>query len=139
VRGAVSRGDLGRRRRRDPAGRGDPARHPPLPTCPECGGIARPNLLLFDDRDWLAERYVAQEKRLLAWAGGIVRRGEKLVVVECGAGGAIPTVRYLSDRFQASGTATLIRINPREPEGPRGTISIAAGARETLEAIDRAL
>ncbi len=31
--------------------------------------------------------------------------------------------------------ATLIRINPREPEGPPGTISLAGGALEMLEQI----
>jgi hypothetical protein len=31
--------------------------------------------------------------------------------------------------------ATLVRINPREPETPAGGIGIAAGAREAIEAI----
>jgi NAD-dependent SIR2 family protein deacetylase len=109
---------------------------PPLPACPNCGALARPNILMFSDWQWEGKRTEAQLRRLGDWldAGGD-RRG---VVVECGAGRAIPTVRDLGERLAASGW-TLVRINPREPEGPPGTISIRAGALEGLEEIGRRL
>ena len=59
-----------------------------------------------------------------------------LTVIECGAGSAIPTVRYFSENLQQKG-ATLIRINLRESQGPRGTIELAMGAREALLQIER--
>ena len=39
-------------------------------------------------------------------------------------------------RMAAHG-ATLIRINPREPQGPGGTISLAMGARDAVERIQQ--
>jgi hypothetical protein len=62
-----------------------------------------------------------------------------LVVVELGAGTAVPTVRYAAERAIDSAGGTLIRINVREPQVPRGEIGIAAGALETLEAINERL
>src|SRR5205814_10284591 len=29
---------------------------PPLPNCPRCGGLARPNVLMFGDSEWLEHR-----------------------------------------------------------------------------------
>ena len=107
-----------------------------LPRCPACGGLARPNVLMFGDWGWDPSRTEAQARRLERWlAARAVRR---IVVVECGAGTAIPSARRFGEALQARG-ATLVRIDPRAPEGPRGTISLAEGARQALEAIDAAL
>ena len=38
----------------------------PLPRCPACGGLARPNILMFDDWEWIAERTARQQQRLAA-------------------------------------------------------------------------
>ena len=58
-----------------------------------------------------------------------------LVVVELGAGQAVPTVRRYSELASAA-TGALIRVNPREPEIRHGRgVSIAAGALETLTAL----
>jgi NAD-dependent SIR2 family protein deacetylase len=108
----------------------------PLPRCPACGGLARPNVLMFGDGAWVAGRTEAQERRFGTWLDGVPL--EELVVVELGAGTAVPTVRLLGERLQRQG-ATLVRINVREPEGPPGTIGLAGGAAATLAAIDQAL
>jgi len=42
----------------------------PLPACPSCGALARPNILLFDDGDWDFTRSYEQEVRLNAWLAG---------------------------------------------------------------------
>lgn len=105
----------------------------PLPSCPGCGGTARPNILMFNDWGWISDRTQSQEESYRRWRNGV--RGKRLVVVECGAGSAVPTVRWQCQ--QAAGT--LIRINPREPQGPAGTISIPKGAREALLAIDESI
>ena len=60
---------------------------------------------------------------------------EEVVVIEMGAGTAIPTVRDQGDGLEQAG-ATLIRINPRDFHGSNRTISIASGAKDALLAID---
>jgi NAD-dependent SIR2 family protein deacetylase len=107
----------------------------PHPTCPRCGSLARPNILMFGDSGWDETRSHAQERVLAEWLEG----ADGLVVVECGAGTAIPTVRRLGEQLLERRGAPLVRINAREAEGPPGTVSIAAGALEALLAIERAL
>jgi len=58
------------------------------------------------------------------------------VVVECGAGTAIPTVRLACQDIARRYDATLIRINPREPEVPEDQISLPMGAYDALGALD---
>ena len=70
-----------------------------------------------------------QEAALDRWTDGI--SGARAVVIECGAGKAVPTVRLYSEWMQRAG-ATLIRVNPREADGPQGTISLESGARDAL-------
>jgi NAD-dependent SIR2 family protein deacetylase len=107
----------------------------PLPACASCGALARPNVLMFGDFEWDAARTDAQEERLHAWLSRL-GAGARLVVVECGAGTAVPTVRAFSERAARALGGTLVRVNLREAEGPPGTISVAMGAREALAAID---
>jgi NAD-dependent SIR2 family protein deacetylase len=106
----------------------------PLPSCPSCGGRARPNILMFGDWQWNELRTALQQERLRAWLMSL--RGARLVIVECGAGMAIPTVRLFCEEMAAAYDGTLIRINPREPEAPDGHMSFAGGALETLAALD---
>jgi NAD-dependent SIR2 family protein deacetylase len=106
----------------------------PFPRCPSCGSLARPNILMFGDAKWRSERTDAQEVRLSNWLDTVSPK--KLVIVELGAGGAIPTVRHFSEQNQRWG-AKLIRINPRESDGPEGTLSFAEGALSGLNRIFR--
>ncbi len=110
---------------------------PPLPACPRCGGLARPNVLMFGDWSWVPDRSNVQEARLAAWLAGLA--DARLVVVELGAGSAVPTVRTTSQRAAARLRGTLIRINLREPDVPGGQIGVALGALEALEAINARL
>ena len=105
----------------------------PLPRC-DCGALLRPNILMFGDWGWDGARTSAQQRAMNGWLGSL--EGERVVVVECGAGTAIPTVRRTSERVASSTGGTLIRVNVREPEGPRGAIGLAMGAKAALEAID---
>ena len=110
----------------------------PFPSCPACGGLARPNVLMFGDWGWIPSRTELQESRLDAWRDGATA---PLVVVECGAGLGVPTVRMFGERAAALNRGTLVRINTRDPEGgPAGrTIAIRAGALEALGRIDALL
>jgi NAD-dependent SIR2 family protein deacetylase len=98
-----------------------------LPACPSCGGLARPNVLMFGDMGWDSRRSDEQDTRYQLWLQKWY--GEGLVVFECGAGSAIPTVR-LQSQMVASAGGRLIRVNPREPEIPAGVpgVSLSIGA-----------
>jgi NAD-dependent SIR2 family protein deacetylase len=112
---------------------------PPLPTCPVCENVARPNVLMFDDWAWRVHRSGEQEKRFAVWLNGLPR-DTRLTIVECGAGRAIPTVRWLSDRLASRGrSVTLVRINPRDSHVRRGGISLPLGAQDALCGIAEAL
>ena len=109
----------------------------PLPFCPACCAVARPNVLMFNDGGWLGERTEAQEERLEEWLNSV--QGASVAVVECGAGTSISTVRALSEQIAHRLHAPLLRINIREPEGPPGTLSFPLGAAAALTRLDSLL
>jgi NAD-dependent SIR2 family protein deacetylase len=109
----------------------------PLPACPRCGALARPNILMFNDWNWDSSETSKQEARLLAWLRQL--GSAPMVVVECGAGTAIPTVRRFCEEVADHPNRKLIRINLRESEVPKGQIGLAVGAFEGLKAIDECL
>lgn len=103
-----------------------------LPTCPHCGGLARPNILMFGDGGWLQFRERIQNHAMKKW----LEKVERPVVIELGAGTAIPTVRMMGQTIDAP----LIRINAREAQVVRTyDISLPMGALEGLQGIERAL
>ncbi len=108
-----------------------------LPRCVHCGAIARPNILMFGDYSWIPARSSQQQACFDAFLAD--HRGASLAVVEMGAGSAIPTIRMLGERLGRSNGALVIRINPREPQISPPHISLACGALEGLEGIDRLL
>ncbi len=106
------------------------------PTCPWCGAVARPNILMFGDSNWSAGRAREQEDRLQRW----LDTASRLVVIELGAGTAIPSVRHFSHSALIDHDAVLVRINPREAAVPRSRdVAIAGSALAALRAIDQAL
>ena len=113
------------------------ARHP-LPSCPDCGVISRPNILMFGDWSWLPDRTHIQEQTFDRFLNTHANR--RIAVIEMGAGSAIPTIRAASERIGWNlEHATVIRINPREPEIKAPHISIPTGALEGLRNIDAVL
>jgi NAD-dependent SIR2 family protein deacetylase len=109
----------------------------PLPFCPACGALARPNILMLGDWDWDDAHTRAQQARLIDWLKAT--RPNRMVIVECGAGTAIPTVRDFCEERAASPLATLIRINLREPLVPPRHLGLPIGALAGLRAIDQLL
>jgi NAD-dependent SIR2 family protein deacetylase len=101
---------------------------PPLPACPRCGALARPNVLMFGDGAWVDAHTEAQYARLEAWRA----QARRLAVIELGAGVDVPSVRRMCEAQDAP----LIRINPRAPEvaSERG-IGIVAGALDALRGL----
>ena len=113
----------------DPA---DCLMRPPLPACPHCGALARPNVLMFNDARWLDGRTEAQYARFEAWRA----RVRRLAVIEIGAGTDVPSVRHMCEGVDAP----LIRINPREPQVPSARdAGIAGGALDVLGRLRDAL
>lgn len=77
-----------------------------IPDCIFCGNTARPNILMFDDNDWDNSRYHSQKSRYDKWLAD----NSNFVVIEIGAGNAIPTVRCESRLHKQP----IIRINLRD-------------------------
>lgn len=108
-----------------------------LPVCPRCGALARPNILMFGDGDWDGARSAAQGDGLEDWYAA--KRPARLVLVEIGAGQAVPTVRRFCEETARQTGGTLVRVNPREPEVPAGHVGLPMGAVDALRAIDACL
>jgi NAD-dependent SIR2 family protein deacetylase len=104
-----------------------------VPRCPDCGAVARPNILMFGDYGWIPSRTHAQQARLDAFLDAIEG---PLAIVEVGAGTAIPTIRMLSERLGAREAATVVRVNPREPDIGARHVSLPVGALEGILGID---
>jgi NAD-dependent SIR2 family protein deacetylase len=106
------------------------------PTCPHCGALARPNILMFGDSGWIEQRASEQEARL----GALLRKAHKPLVVELGAGVAIPSVRHFGQTVIRNHNGRMIRINPREPQvaSPQD-VGLATNALTALSAIDALL
>jgi NAD-dependent SIR2 family protein deacetylase len=104
------------------------------PTCPQCLGTARPNILMFGDYSWIGARSHGQEMRFDLFQEQV--RGKNIVVIEMGAGSMVPTIRYLSERLGGQAGTTVIRINPREPQIGRPHLSLSCGALAALREID---
>jgi NAD-dependent SIR2 family protein deacetylase len=105
-----------------------------VPVCPDCNGTARPNILMFGDFSWISSRTQGQEMRFDMFVEQ--HRNEPFVVVEMGAGTAIPTIRHMSEQLGYRLDTTVIRINPREPYIDDPHLSIECGALEGLQKID---
>lgn len=100
------------------------------PHCPQCGALARPNILMFNDWQWLEQRSAAQQQALAEWLATV----SQPVVIEIGAGSRIPSVRRFSELYGQR----LIRINPLESAGPPGSIALPLGGCEAIRRLAEA-
>ena len=104
----------------------------PLPTCRNCSSIARPNILMFGDWHWMNWRTEFQRARFHEWRETVYRP----VVIEIGAGMAIPTVREFGERLNVP----LIRINPTDAQVNRPSdVALQMGALAAITAISKSL
>lgn len=99
-----------------------------VPTCPHCGGVARPNILMFGDGAWIDHSMRVQHARLQGWRNKV----DRLLVIEIGAGTAIPTVRI----FGESQEAPIVRINPVDAKAEAGRgVSLSMSGIEAMRGI----
>lgn len=100
-----------------------------LPTCPRCGGSACFNLNEFSQGGTRSHRrspwyqdahWGAARARLQEFLRGVAAAGQRLVVLEVGAGHATPGLlrNQLEEVARADPNATMVRINARRPEAP---------------------
>ena len=101
-----------------------------LPPCKNCDSIARPNILMFGDWDWIPDRTHFQERRYVDWMNSV--DDQQLAIIEFGSGLGVPTVRHECESHRG----TLIRINPRESQVPTGGIPLAIGALAAIKRIE---
>ena len=106
-----------------------------VPLCPDCNSIARPNILMFGDWHWQVTRNQVQSSKYLAWKQRLITKVGKLVIIEIGAGLAVPSVRMNMESTLSRLGGTLIRINPRDSKVPSNQISIPKGALEGISGI----
>jgi len=103
-----------------------------IPLCPNCGAVARPNILMFGDWSWLSQREEVQSSNLNSWLNKVASQNGKLLIVEIGAGESVPTIRRLSERYQTLFNADFYRINPKDYQNDFG-FSIASGGLEGIK------
>ncbi len=103
-----------------------------LPRCANCGRVARPNILMFGDANWVSDRTELQEGRMRRWLYACKRP----VVLELGAGAHLPSVRNKGQSVAGHPAGRLIRINPREFEVIRTEdVGLRMGALAGLQAL----
>jgi NAD-dependent SIR2 family protein deacetylase len=105
-----------------------------LPLCQSCGGLARPNVLMFGDEKWSPGRATTQQVLFRAWLRSLARG--KFAVIEIGAGPTGPSVRSTSEQLAAAGRVALIRINPQDCGGSENVIPLAGTALAVLRELD---
>ena len=69
---------------------------------------------MFNDEHFRRDRVSLQEAYFNLWRRRLSLEQSHLVVLEVGAGTAIPTIRRLGERLAAEHEATFVRINPEE-------------------------
>lgn len=109
-----------------------------LPKCKNCDELARPNILMFGDGQFIDKRSEKQNERFRSWL--ISNQDKNTAIIDIGAGTAIPTIRNFGDRYTGYDNYTLIRINPREFDVYNGgDIGLPFGGLEGLKKIKAAL
>lgn len=130
------------------------------PRCGTCGGLARPNVLMFNDRAWVAN--TESKDRFDKWREEVIELAKKspsggredqerlaVTILEIGAGDNVTTIRQKSESFardvaDAGGAATLLRVNPEFPLADSAdtrslTLPLLLRGLETIKLIDAAL
>eukprot|EP01113_Clastostelium_recurvatum_P044675 TRINITY_DN7571_c0_g1_i3.p1 TRINITY_DN7571_c0_g1~~TRINITY_DN7571_c0_g1_i3.p1 ORF type:complete len:354 (-),score=56.57 TRINITY_DN7571_c0_g1_i3:64-1125(-) len=131
-----------------------------MPKCRKCGELARTNVLMFDDGEWVQDRNYEQERSFDLFKTGLLSRlrdkqeeeiekvgydnaqsslQSYVAIIEIGAGLAVPTVRRQSEMLAKKYNGTLIRINLRDTmvPNPDRDISLVMGGKDALLEIEK--
>ena len=96
----------------------------PLPVCKSCKKLIRPNILMFGDYDFNESRCQKQSSCYHEFLNKIHPK-DVLVILEFGAGHAIPTIRNLGEQLLHYNKCDtkLIRVNLRDFDPPMSSLS----------------
>jgi NAD-dependent SIR2 family protein deacetylase len=107
------------------------------PQCPHCSNVARPNIMMFGDWRWNDGRTNKQHKKFNKWIKKLKVNKYKLVIIEIGAGEAIPTIRDKGDTLARQEHINLIRVNPRDYDvDEKNGVSIPLGGLEWIKKLE---
>jgi len=100
-----------------------------LPKCDKCQSLLRPNILMFNDWDFNSERVNWQNDNYSKFKSSLVGFKEdksykmnkkidenEVVIIELGAGLAIPSIRIISENYIKNTNYFLIRINTNDSQ-----------------------
>lgn len=101
-----------------------------VPTCPHCGGEVYMNVR--SGPFYISKHYAPQLEKLNQWLTDV--GDKKLLLLEIGVGFNTPgVIRVPFEHLAAKiSNCTLVRINPKDAQGPLGTVSIQQGIEDTL-------
>ena len=99
--------------------------------------VARPNVLMYDDVKWLDAVRREQQRRFDAWLASV--RGQRIVVIECGAGEGGASVRRIGERLLERSRVSLVRINPTATEADEPTYVLRLPALQAITLIHESL
>jgi len=110
----------------------------PLPRCPFCGAVARPNVYFFGDSEesYVSEGSQATAEQFSSWIAE--RKNTALLMLEIGCGLGAPGLRHRAEQYLADcPKSLLIRINDSAAMGPSERfIGIQARALDVLNKND---
>jgi len=105
-----------------------------LPNCPRCGALARPNCLIFRDKQFVKS---VLDKQRQKWYSFLEHtKDKKILVFEIGAGTHLPTIRSYTKNLVAKNTVLGIRINPQDFEIEMPHIGVRENALKAILTID---
>jgi len=109
----------------------------PLPLCPSCGEVSRPNIFMFGDTDesyiWEASQNSA--KRFRDWRKKNIHK--KVVIFEIGVG-AEGLKKHVKQYYKEFSDVTLIRINPELDNSYGDTVhQVNKGAKDGILALSK--
>jgi NAD-dependent SIR2 family protein deacetylase len=83
-----------------------------VPKCDKCNNMIRPNVLMFNDYDYIEDRYNEQYERFKLFYNDL----DDCCIIEIGAGMQLPAIRNFSEKvLVGKEKCSLIRINQSEP------------------------
>lgn len=111
--------------------------------CLKCQALARPNVWFCHDRNYVASTSTIETRDAFnSWIQQLHKEGKRIVVIECGGGVAIPSVRVESeDAVEGAGEGSLlVRLNPGNCRIPsERAVGLPLGAKDGIKRIDAAL
>lgn len=106
-----------------------------LPSCPNCGRMIRPNILMFNDWSFNDGTPREQFNRFQKWMNTLPN--QKIAILEIGVGTQIPVVRVQCEMLASFMGIPNIRINLNECMNRDNSIELKMRAIDALSELDK--